>query len=88
VAGVPATPYLENLPHPAGLADAAFRETSLPARLVRLFRETRKPVVFSVDAGELYDPCVQLMMRSGLPCFRKVDRATRALAAFVGRARD
>lgn len=88
VAGVPATPYLENLPQHAGLADESFRESSLPARLVRLFHETRKPIVFSVDAGPLYDACVQLMMRSGLPCFRKVDRATRALAAFVGHALD
>ena len=41
-------------------------------------------MVFSVDAGQLYDPCVRMMLRAGLPTFRKVDRATRALAAFVG----
>jgi len=85
VAGVPATPYLENLPQDHALAGDEFRASSLPARLVRLFHQTRKPVVVSVDAGPLYDACVQLMMRAGLPCFRKIDRATRALAAFVGR---
>ena len=41
-------------------------------------------MVFSVDSGSLYEACVQMMKRAGLPCFRKVDRATRALAAFVG----
>jgi len=83
VAGIPATPYLETLARGAGHEEDAGRDTSLPSRLIRLFRGTSKPVVFSVDAGPLYDPCVQAMKGAGLPCFRKVDRATRALATFV-----
>jgi acyl-CoA synthetase (NDP forming) len=84
VAGVPATPYLEDLPRGEGHDEDIARPTSLPSRLIRLFHATRKPVVFSVDSGALYESCVQMMMRAGLPCFRKVDRATRALAAFLG----
>jgi acyl-CoA synthetase (NDP forming) len=83
-AGVPATPYLENLARGAGHGEDIARESSLPSRLIRIFQETRKPMVFSVDSGALYEACVQMMKRAGLPCFRKVDRATRALAAFVG----
>jgi acyl-CoA synthetase (NDP forming) len=84
VAGVPATPALEDLARGPGHAEDIARETSLPSRLVRIFRSTRKPMVFSLDSGALYEPCVRMMMRAGLPCFRKVDRATRALAAFLG----
>ena len=59
----------------------------LATLLVRFFRETAKPVVFSVDSGALYDPLVAAMRRAGLPTFRRVDRATRALARFIGLAR-
>ncbi len=84
VAGVPATPYLENLARGEGPGEDIARESSLPSRLIRIFRESDKPMVFSVDSGPLYEACVQMMKRAGLPCFRKVDRATRALAAFLG----
>lgn len=84
VAGVPATPALDDLAPGEGHGEDIGRAGSLPSRLIRLFRQSRKPMVFSVDAGQLYDPCVRMMLRAGLPTFRKVDRATRALAAFVG----
>jgi acyl-CoA synthetase (NDP forming) len=84
VAGVPATPYLEDLACGEGHGEDIAHETSLPSRLIRIFATARKPVVFSVDSGSLYEACVQMMKRAGLPCFRKVDRATRALAAFLG----
>ncbi len=84
VAGVPATPYLENLAASANHGEDVTRQTSLPSRLIRIFRESPKPIVFSVDSGALYENAVQMMKRAGLPCFRKVDRATRALAAFLG----
>lgn len=83
-AGVPATPFLETLARGEGYKEDISRETSLPSRLIRIFQETRKPMVFSVDSGEIYEPFVQMLRRAGLPCFRKVDRATQALAAFVG----
>jgi acyl-CoA synthetase (NDP forming) len=84
VAGVPATPYLEDLAGGGDHGEDITHEGSLPSRLIRVFRSTRKPMVFSVDSGPLYEACVQMMKRAGLPCFRKVDRATRALAAFLG----
>ena len=83
-AGVPATPFLESLARGEGYGEDIARESSLPSRLIRIFQSTRKPMVFSVDSGELYEACVTMMERAGLPCFRKVDRATRALAAFIG----
>jgi acyl-CoA synthetase (NDP forming) len=84
VAGVPATPYLEDLARGEGHSEDVASATSLPSRLIQSFRATHKPMVFSLDAGPLYSECVRMMTAAGLPCFPKVDRATRALALFAG----
>ena len=87
VAGVPATPFLDSLGRGEGHQEDVEGEQGLATLLVRFFRDTTKPVVFSVDSGALYDPMVTAMRRAGLPTFRRVDRATRALARFIGLAR-
>jgi acyl-CoA synthetase (NDP forming) len=87
VAGVPATPYLEDLARGGGHSEDVTRESSLPSRLIRSFQGTTKPMVFSLDAGPLYAECLRLMSAAGLPCFHKIDRATRALATFAGSLR-
>jgi acyl-CoA synthetase (NDP forming) len=87
VAGVPATPFLDSLARGEGHREDVEGEQGLATQLVRFFRETTKPVVFSVDSGALYDPLVASMRRGGLPTFRRVDRATRALARFIGPGR-
>jgi acyl-CoA synthetase (NDP forming) len=87
VAGVPATPFQNTLPSGEGHSEDVGGEDGLAARLAAFFRTTAKPVVFSVDSGALYDPLAQAMRRDGLPTFRRIDRATRALARFVGLAR-
>jgi acyl-CoA synthetase (NDP forming) len=87
VGGVPATPALDSLAAGEGHREDAEGETGLATLLVDFFRATPKPVVFSVDSGTLYDPLVSAMRRAGLPTFRRVDRATRALARFIGAAR-
>jgi acyl-CoA synthetase (NDP forming) len=87
VAGVPATPFLDTLGRGEGHREDVAGARGLATLLAELFRATRKPVVFSVDSGALYDPLVTAMRGAGLPTFRRVDRATRALARFVGLAR-
>jgi len=77
------TPFLENLEKSDAHKEDISRATSLPNRMVRVFRDTDKPVVFAVDSGPLYDPFVAMMERAGLPCFRKIDRSVRALSHFV-----
>ena len=84
VAGVPATPFLETLGPGEGHREDVGGATGLATRLGAFFRATDKPVVFSVDSGALYDPMVRAMREAGLPTFRRVDRATRALARFLG----
>ena len=87
VAGVPATPFLDSLGRGEGHREDVEGEQGLATLLARLFRDTTKPVVFSVDSGALYDPLVAAMRHAGLPTFRRVDRATAALARFIGLGR-
>jgi acyl-CoA synthetase (NDP forming) len=87
VAGVPATPFQNTLARGEGHREDVEGEDGLATRLAAVFRATSKPVVFSVDSGALYDPLVRAMRRAGLPTFRRIDRATCALARFVGLAR-
>ncbi len=87
VAGVPATPFLDTLGRGDGHHEDVEGEKGLATLLAGFFRATTKPVVFSVDSGALYDPLVGAMRRAGLPTLRRVDRATRALARFLGLAR-
>jgi acyl-CoA synthetase (NDP forming) len=87
VAGVPATPFLDSLGRGDGHHEDVEGERGLATLLTSFFRGTAKPVVFSVDSGALYDPLVAAMRRSGLPTFRRVDRASRALARFIGLSR-
>ena len=87
VAGVPATPALNSLGRGEGHREDVEGEQGLATQLAAMFHATRKPVVFSVDSGALYDPLVAALRRAGLPTFRRVDRATRALARYVGASR-
>jgi acyl-CoA synthetase (NDP forming) len=85
VSPVPVTPALDNLaPDPIGThGENMYAPGSLPQELVRLFRATTKPMVVAVDSGRLYDAFVQLLQRSGIPVWRKIDRASRALSSLL-----
>ena len=87
VSPVPVTPALDNLaPNLAGVhSENIYGPHSLPQELLRLFRETSKPIVLSVDSGRLYDDFVVMLQRSGIPVYRKIDRASRALSALCTR---
>ena len=84
LSSVPVTPALDNLPaDPAG----AHREDILgpdsqPSLMVDIIAGSAKPAVVVVDSGEIYDPMCQIIEKAGIPVFRKIDRAARALAAF------
>jgi acyl-CoA synthetase (NDP forming) len=85
VSPVPVTPALDNLaPDLIGThGENMYAAGSLPQELVRLFHTTNKPVVVAVDSGRLYDDFVQLLQRNGVPVWRKIDRASRALSALM-----
>ena len=84
VAGVPATPSLDSLAPGPGHDEDVRGPAGLATLLAGVFHSTRKPIVFSVDSGAPYDPLAEALRAAGLPTFRRVDRATRALARFVG----
>jgi len=83
VSPIPVTPSLDILaPDPFGAhSENLFSKGSLAQELRRLFRETRKPLVVNVDSGRLYDDFVAVLQRGGIPVYRKIDRASRALSA-------
>ena len=51
--------------------------------LVKVFRETRKPVVVSVNAGRHYQALVRYLEENGLPVFSDIRSAIRSLDAFA-----
>jgi acyl-CoA synthetase (NDP forming) len=83
VSPIPVTPALEDLPPDlAGIhAENIFAPGSLSQELLRLFSESRKPMAVCVDSGRLYDDFVTVLQRGGIPVYRKIDRASRALSA-------
>ncbi|HEX5854896.1 MAG TPA: acetate--CoA ligase family protein [Thermoanaerobaculia bacterium] len=83
ISPIPVTPALDDLaPDLSGAhAENIFSRGSLPQELLRLFRETAKPLVVNVDSGRLYDDFVSVLQRGGIPVYRKIDRASRALSA-------
>jgi acyl-CoA synthetase (NDP forming) len=83
VSPIPVTPALDNLaPDLSGThTENIFSPGSLAQELLRLFRETAKPFVVNVDSGRLYDDFVGVLQRGGIPVYRKIDRASRALSA-------
>ena len=85
VSAVPAAPMLEVLaPSLSGAhGENIFAMGSLPAELIRLSRSLALPLVVAIDSGRLYDPTVTLLQRAGIPVYRKIDRASRALSAFA-----
>ena len=80
---VPATPALNTLPASPVHGEDLERPDSLPSRLIRLYRESRKPWIAIVDAGTIYDPLAHALQAGGIPTFRSADRALRLLGAFL-----
>ncbi len=84
LSAVPVTPALETL---AAVADGTHREDlhaegSLGRQWAGIAGASSKPVVAVIDSGRLYDPLCRMLEEAGIPVFRKIDRAARALAAF------
>jgi acyl-CoA synthetase (NDP forming) len=76
---VPLTGALNTLPaSPAHGEDNAGME-AIASRLGALWERTNKPWVIVVDAGRPYDCLADRLNRFGIPVFRQMDRALRAL---------
>ncbi len=84
LASVPVTPALNNLPaDPEGKhGEDIAAENSQPKMMIEIINSSSKPAAVVVDSGEIYDPMCRVIEESGIPVFRKIDRAARAMAAF------
>lgn len=58
------------------------RPTSLGRRWLSLLEGSKKPAVVVIDSGDLYDPLCRQIEAAGVPVFRKIDRAARALSVY------
>ncbi|MCK4538420.1 MAG: acetate--CoA ligase family protein [Candidatus Krumholzibacteria bacterium] len=83
ISNVAATSTQENLPAGPGHDEDITNPDSHPNTLIRIFRKYDKPVVFCMNEGAIYDPAVRMMEEAGLPVFRKIDRAIKALDLFL-----
>jgi acyl-CoA synthetase (NDP forming) len=82
-ANVAPTPFMENLPAGPDHKEDILHENSYPNLTIRAFKATTKPMVASLNSGRLFDPAVRMMEDAGIPCFRKIDRAMKALRFFI-----
>ena len=59
------------------------REGSLLERLIALFKKSVKPFVVCIDAGEIYQPLVDLLEKAGIPVFRRSDEAVIFMRSYI-----
>lgn len=83
VSNVASTSTQENLPPGPGHDENIENGGSHPKTLIRIFEESDKPIVVCMNEGEIYDPAVKMMEAGGIPVFRKIDRAMRAMNIFL-----
>jgi acyl-CoA synthetase (NDP forming) len=84
ISNVPMTPAEQTLPAGEGHREDFLRPESFACRIVDIFRETDKPFVVCIDAGELYTPLAAFLENAGIPVFRRADEAVRFMRAYVG----
>ncbi|MBI4676070.1 MAG: acetate--CoA ligase family protein [Elusimicrobia bacterium] len=80
---VPLTPAMQTLPAGPGHPEDFLGKASLVKELKGLMERHKKPVLFCVSSGRLYDPYVKYAQEQGAAVFRAADRAARALARYV-----
>lgn len=77
VSCVPLTPQLKTLPSELGVSGA------FPDRVTGWLEESKKPIVFVVDAGQSYDAFTTAVRERGVPAFRSADEAARCLERYL-----
>jgi len=80
---VPMTPSLQTLPAGRVRGEDVRCAEGVAARLVRLWHQTHKAWVVSVDAGPRYDELARILEAAGVPVTRRADRATALLGRYV-----
>ncbi len=76
-ATIPLTAALGTLAHELAAPGAIIN------RLKELVQSAAKPVVVSIDSGELFDPMAKACEEAGIPTFRSADEACKALGLYI-----
>jgi len=79
VSAVPVTPALDD---PDG-GDRPVPMDGFAAACRDLLGRTDKPAIVVLDSGAMYDDLARAIARGGIPVFRKIDRAGRALSRYI-----
>jgi len=74
---VPLTPAMLTAPDEIGQAG------SIAERLIKLFNAAGKPMIVSIDSGNLYDALANELRAARIPVFRSCDQAMRALGRYL-----
>lgn len=85
ISPVPMTPAMETLVPSRFHRENIFNEGSTPMRLARIFNESDKPFVISIDSGAIYQPMRDLLEKKGVPTFRRCDDAVKFLRKYINR---
>jgi acyl-CoA synthetase (NDP forming) len=80
---VPLSPANSTLPPSPEHKENIYDENSLPNRIIRLFKETSKPMVVSVDSGRPFDSFADMLEKENIPVFRSADKAVQALSRYI-----
>ncbi|PIS47807.1 MAG: hypothetical protein COT17_01465 [Elusimicrobia bacterium CG08_land_8_20_14_0_20_51_18] len=81
VAMIPLTAAMNTLPKGENWPDDL--QKSFIMKTAAAMKELRKPVVFCVGSGSLYEPYCALAVESGMVVFRSADRAVKMYEKFV-----
>jgi acyl-CoA synthetase (NDP forming) len=80
---VPLSSALNTLPRDGDHDEDLQRADSIAARLGKIRQDTQKAWVAVVDAGNVYDPLAESLLRQRIPTFRTADTALKLLNVFV-----
>lgn len=83
ISPVPMTSALQTLAPGEGHREDICDVRSIGRRLIKIYEKSSKPIVVSVDAGDLYNPLVEMLEEAGVPTFRRADEAVRFMGKFV-----
>jgi acyl-CoA synthetase (NDP forming) len=82
---VPLTPALQTLAADAGHLEDVDADGSVASGLIRLWQQTKKPLVVVVDGGPMYETFARRLEAEGVPTFRAADRALEVLNSCFAR---
>jgi acyl-CoA synthetase (NDP forming) len=83
VSPLPMSPALQTLAPSAHHKEDLNRDGSTGRLLTEIFHKTKKPMVVSIDSGEIYQPLVDLLEDGGIPTFRHSDDAIRFMRKYI-----